>query len=148
MTSRAFDELLLARMTDDELVRLARTIECGPLTRELADRLAMAGELTGRLAGTIVSLQERRRRGRPIGTRAYELTPRGPMRRPTCQELALGILPNVGDSLSSYELTRRLAEKANTSINAAGNAIRGLVSSGLFSAEGRGKKKVITRAAA
>lgn len=66
--------------------------------------------------------------------------------RKTHRAIALELLPNDGDSMRSYTLSKRLAQAAGTTDNVAGNTIRKLVREGAFRAEGRGAKRIIYRA--
>ena len=69
-----------------------------------------------------------------------------PISHGTHRHLALQLLPDVGASMLSPALSRRLAEQANTTSNVAGNTIRKLIGDGVFRAEGRGARRTITRA--
>ena len=66
--------------------------------------------------------------------------------RRTHRQVALELLPEVGASMLSHTLSKRLAKLADTNKNVAGNAIRKLIEDGIFRSEGGGSSRTITRA--
>ncbi|WP_093162808.1 hypothetical protein [Variovorax sp. YR216] len=77
---------------------------------------------------------------------AHRQIRRTPIPRRTHRDVALELLPEVGASMPSHKLSKVLAERADTSAKVAVNITRRLVMEGVFSAQGRGAKRIIARA--
>ncbi len=156
-------------LEDEEFLNWITATNSDPLVQEMARRLAeriddaleaedleeKVETLEAQVASLEASIDRLESTNAELRTRLAsqrsplhrEALPENRPLRKTHVDVALGLLPEIGSSMSNHSLTRLLAEEAKTSHNAAGNAIRRLIDQGRLQADGRGAKRNIIRVA-